>query len=172
MAKKKKKKKVKKKALIKKYKKRVRKTPRIKKFTKISRKKIKINIKKKIIKTKYNRKKNQFLVKFIKFQEDILQKFKFKINFSLDKKIQSFFDAIDEKIQAYKVIRIEEKAKIKLPEFTTLNMTAPLMGTIFAIFFLNEKLNILTYISLLTFQFFLVDLHSLPFVLLMLCFQV
>jgi len=39
--------------------------------------------------------------------------------------------------------------QIKLPEFTTLNMTAPLMGTIFAIFFLNEKLNVLTYISLL-----------------------
>ena len=37
---------------------------------------------------------------------------------------------------------------IKLPEFTTLNMTAPLMGTIFAIFFLNEKLNKLTYLSL------------------------
>ncbi len=38
--------------------------------------------------------------------------------------------------------------QIKLPEFTTLNMTAPLMGTIFAIFLLNEKLNLLTYISL------------------------
>jgi len=38
--------------------------------------------------------------------------------------------------------------QIKLPEFTTLNMTAPLMGTIFAIFLLNEKLNILTYLSL------------------------
>ena len=38
---------------------------------------------------------------------------------------------------------------IKLPEFTTLNMTAPLMGTIFAIFFLKEKLNKYTYLSLL-----------------------
>ena len=38
---------------------------------------------------------------------------------------------------------------IQLPEFTTLNMTAPLMGTIFAIFFLKEKLNKFTYISLL-----------------------
>ena len=60
------------------------------------------------------------MVKFIKFQEDLLQKFKFKINFSLDKKIQSFFDAIDEKIQAYKVIRTEEKAKIKLRELERL----------------------------------------------------
>ena len=120
MAKKKKKKKVKKKTLIKKYKKRVRKKTRIKKFPKISRKKIKIKITKKIIKKQYNRKKNQFLVKFIKFQEDLLQKFKFKINFSLDKKIQSFFDGIDEKIQAYKVIRIEERAKIKLRELERL----------------------------------------------------
>ena len=39
---------------------------------------------------------------------------------------------------------------IKLPEFTTLNMTAPLMATIFAIFFLKEKLNKFTYLSLLT----------------------
>ena len=39
--------------------------------------------------------------------------------------------------------------QIKLPEFTILNMTAPLMGTIFAILFLNEKLNFLTYASLL-----------------------
>ena len=31
-------------------------------------------------------------------------------------KIQNFFDSIDEKIQAYKVIRTEEKAKIKLRE--------------------------------------------------------
>ncbi len=38
---------------------------------------------------------------------------------------------------------------IKLPEFTTLNMTAPIMGTIFAIFFLKEKLNKFTYLSLL-----------------------
>ena len=38
---------------------------------------------------------------------------------------------------------------IKLPEFTTLNMTAPLMGTIFAIFLLKEKLNKFTYISLI-----------------------
>ena len=120
MAKKKKKKKVKKKTPIKKYKKRVKKKPQIKKFSKISRKKIKINIKKKIIKTKYNRKKNQFLVKFIKFQEDLLQKFKFKINFNLDQKIKSFFDAIDEKIQAYKIIRTEEKAKIKLRELERL----------------------------------------------------
>ena len=38
---------------------------------------------------------------------------------------------------------------IKLPEFTTLNMTAPLMASIFAIFILKEKLNLYTYSSLI-----------------------
>ena len=120
MAKKKKKKKVKKKALNKNNKKRARKTSPIKKSVTKRRKKIKIKIKQRSTKTQYSKKKNLFLIKFIKLQEDILQKFKFKINFSLDKKIKSFFDAIDEKIQAYKAIRIDEKAKIKLRELERL----------------------------------------------------
>ena len=37
---------------------------------------------------------------------------------------------------------------ITLPEFTTLNMAAPLFGAIYAIIFLNEKLNKYIYISL------------------------
>ncbi len=37
---------------------------------------------------------------------------------------------------------------ITLPEFTTLNMAAPLFGAIYAIVFLNEKLNKYIYISL------------------------
>ena len=38
---------------------------------------------------------------------------------------------------------------ISLPEFTTLNMSSPLIAAIFAYFFLKEKLNIFIYISLL-----------------------
>ncbi len=38
---------------------------------------------------------------------------------------------------------------IKLPEFTTLNMVSPLIASIFAIFFLKEKLNIYTFCSLI-----------------------
>ena len=112
MPKKKKKKKTKKKAQINKYKKRAKKKFIKKREKSKSRKRPKY----KPIKIQYNKKNNLFLIKFIKFQENLIQKFKFKINFSLDKKIQSFFDAIDEKIQAYKVIRTEEKAKIKLRE--------------------------------------------------------
>ncbi len=37
---------------------------------------------------------------------------------------------------------------IKLPEFTTLNMASPIIASILAIFFLNEKLNLYTFISL------------------------
>ena len=37
---------------------------------------------------------------------------------------------------------------ITLPEFTTLNMSAPLIGAIYAFIFLNEKLNKFNYISL------------------------
>ena len=110
MPKKKKKKKAKKKARINKNKKRA------KKIVKKRKRKSTLRFKSKTINIKFNKKKNLFLIKFIQFQENLIQKFKFKINFNLDKKIQNFFDSIDEKIQAYKVIRTEEKAKIKLRE--------------------------------------------------------
>ena len=110
MSKKKKKKKAKKKARINKNRRRPKKV-----YIK-RRQKAKPRVKHKTIKIKFNKKKNLFLIKFVQFQENLIQKFKFKINFNLDKKIQNFFDSIDEKIQAYKVIRTEEKAKIKLRE--------------------------------------------------------
>ena len=110
MPKKKKKKKPKKKARINKNKKRA------KKIVKKKNQKSRLRFKRKTINIKFNKKKNLFLIKFVQFQENLIQKFKFKINFNLDKKIQNFFDSIDEKIQAYKVIRTEEKAKIKLRE--------------------------------------------------------
>ncbi len=110
MPKKNKKKKAKRRALSKKNKKRVK-----RKIVK-KKKKAKLRIKLYPIKSKYNKKKNLFLIKLVQFQEDLFQKFKFRINFSLDKKIQGFFDAIDEKIQEYKIIIKEEKAKIKIRE--------------------------------------------------------
>ena len=112
--------KAKKRAPIKKYKTRAKKIFKTKKTKKKIKRQKKVKIKQKSIKVTYNKKKNLLLIKFIKFQEEFLQKFRFKLNFSLDKKIQSFFDAIDEKIQAYKAIRIEEKAKIKIKELERL----------------------------------------------------
>ena len=38
---------------------------------------------------------------------------------------------------------------ISLPEYTTLNMSSPMIAIVFAYFFLNEKLNIYIYLSLL-----------------------
>ncbi len=110
MPKKKKKKKAKKKAHINKNKKRA------KRIVKKRKQKYRLRFRQKKINIKLNKKKNLFLIKFVQFQENLIQKFKFKINFNLDKKIQNFFDSIDDKIQAYKVIRTEEKAKIKLRE--------------------------------------------------------
>ena len=51
-------------------------------------------------------------------------------------------------VQEIETFDIPQTEQIKLPEFTTLNMTAPIMATIFAIFFLNEKLNFYTYLCL------------------------
>ena len=71
MTKKKKRKKIKKKTLAKKNKKRVQKK-KIKK-----RKKTKSRIRQNSIKLKYNKKRNLFLIKFIKLQEDFLYLFPF-----------------------------------------------------------------------------------------------
>jgi hypothetical protein len=43
-------------------------------------------------------------------------KLNFKVNFSLEKHIQSFFDGIANKIFEYKVLRVEEKRKRKIEE--------------------------------------------------------
>ena len=49
---------------------------------------------------------------------------------------------------------------IKLPEFTTLNMASPLIASIFAIFFLNEKSNVYTLCSL-SLGFFIPEIPNL-----------
>ncbi len=63
------------------------------------------------------RKKNSFLLKIIRFQERLKTSFKFKININLDKTIQGFFQKIDDKIQEYKILKSEERKRIKLEEF-------------------------------------------------------
>ena len=64
------------------------------------------------------RKKDSFLLKIIRFQERLKTSFKFKININLDKTIQGFFQKIDDKIQEYKILKSEERKRIKLEEFT------------------------------------------------------
>jgi hypothetical protein len=82
---------------------------------------------KKIKKTKlgYIKKKNTFskikktqreslVLKLIKFQLSLKPQFNFKINLSLEKYIQGFFDKISEIISSYKTLKHDEKRRLKI----------------------------------------------------------
>ncbi len=102
-----------------KIKKRPNKTNRKKKIkkNKFKRKSIKIlrKTKNKIIaKTKYSSKST--ILKIVRLQDKLKPKFKFKINFSLEKTIQGFFQKIADKIEEYKNIKAEEKRRRQLAE--------------------------------------------------------
>ena len=91
---------------------------KIKKVPKIKRKKNK-KLKPKILKKKSNFitkkvKKESLALKLVKFQLSIKPQFNFKINFNLEKYIQSFFDKISETISDYKILKIDEKRRIKI----------------------------------------------------------
>ena len=91
---------------------------KIKKLPKIKRKKNK-KLKSKIFKKKTNFitkkvKKESLALKLVKFQLSIKPKFNFKINFNLEKYIQSFFDKISKTISDYKILKIDEKRRIKI----------------------------------------------------------
>ena len=96
----------------KKFKKKTKKVPKIK------RKKNK-KLRPKILKKKTNFitkkvKKESLALKLVKFQLYIKPQFNFKINFNLEKYIQSFFDKISETISDYKILKIDEKRRIKI----------------------------------------------------------
>ena len=96
----------------KKFKKKTKKVPKIKK------KKNK-KLRPKILKKKTNFitkkvKKESLALKLVKFQLSIKPQFNFKINFNLEKYIQSFFDKISETISDYKILKIDEKKRIKI----------------------------------------------------------
>ena len=96
----------------KKFKKKTKKTPKIKRK---KNKKLKSKIKKK--KTNFitkKVKKESLALKLVKFQLSIKPQFNFKINFNLEKYIQSFFDKISETISDYKILKIDEKRRIKI----------------------------------------------------------
>ena len=101
------KKKLSRKKVIKKRRKKLKRSKKKKNITKIP---INVNLLK--------RKKDSFLLKIIRFQERLKISFKFKININLDKTIQGFFQKIDDKIQEYKILKSEERKRIKLEEFT------------------------------------------------------
>tara|TARA_B100000900_G_scaffold286786_1_gene245889 strand:+ start:67 stop:1254 length:1188 start_codon:yes stop_codon:yes gene_type:complete len=100
---------------------------RVLKSKKLTRKKIKKNLKikkkeakkKKISKVRKIFKvskieKDSVVLKLIKFQLSLRPQFNFKLNFSLEKYIQGFFDKISETISNYKTLKYDEKRRLKL----------------------------------------------------------
>jgi len=85
-----------------------------KKKKKILKKKIK-NLRKSNVETKIKKTKNESLIlKLVKLQLSLKPQFNFKINFNLEKYIQNFFDKISETISSYKILKNDEKRKLKL----------------------------------------------------------
>ena len=110
-------KKIKKKKIFKSFKK-IKKIP--KKRKRIIKKKRKKFKKKKIIFKKNpvlslkKKQKESLILKLVKLQLSIKPQFNFRINFSLEKYIQRFFDKISETIINYKTLKNEEKKRLKI----------------------------------------------------------
>ena len=89
-----------------------------KKQKKTTKKKLKKRSKKsKIIKASSitkNAKKDSLALKLVKLQLSLKPEFNFKINFSFEKYIQGFFDKISETITNYKILKQDEKRRLKL----------------------------------------------------------
>ena len=62
------------------------------------------------------KKKENLVVKIIQLQNFLKPNFKIKINFSLEKYVQGFFDKIENIILNYKILKIEDKRNKKLKE--------------------------------------------------------
>ena len=67
----------------------------------------------KVLKTK-NLNKENFILKIINFQNSLKPEINFKINFGIEKLIQSFFDKIANTIGQYKALKKDETRRIKL----------------------------------------------------------
>ena len=80
--------------------------------SKIKSRKIKKNKKK--IQNKRVSKKQNFILKIINFQNSLKPELSLKINFSLEKYIQAFFDKIASTIQEYKETKKDEARRLKL----------------------------------------------------------
>ena len=84
-----------------------------------SRKKIKsigikrLKIKKKILTTS-KIKKDSIALKLVRLQLSLRPQFNLNLNFNLEKYIQSFFDKISETISNYKILKFDEKRRLRL----------------------------------------------------------
>ena len=85
------------------------------KKTKRKKKIASVRIKKKLLnKTIKKNPKESLILKLVKFQLSFKPQFNLKINFSLEKYIQGFFDKISDTISNYKVLKVEEKRRLRL----------------------------------------------------------
>ncbi len=100
----------------KKYKKTLKKVNKVSKFRSRRFKKRKLrNFKKNKQLIKVNKVQNKgFVYKLVKIQLSLKSKFNLKLNFSLEKYIQGFFDKISETISSYKILKADEKKRIKI----------------------------------------------------------
>ena len=110
-------KKIKKKKIFKSFKK-IKKIPKKRKRL-IKKKRKKFKKKKTIIKktpvlSLKKKQKESLILKLVKLQLSIKPQFNFRINFSLEKYIQRFFDKISETIINYKTLKNEEKKRLKI----------------------------------------------------------
>ena len=85
------------------------------KIPKKKRKRVFLNNKKKNIIPKFEKtQKTSFVLRLIKFQLSLRPQFNLKINFNVEKYIQRFFDKISETISNYKILKDNEKRRLKL----------------------------------------------------------
>jgi len=75
---------------------------------------VKKSFRKKSVKKILIPKKESLALKIVKLQHSLKPEFKIKINFSLEKYIQAFFDKIASTILEYRILKIDEKRKRQL----------------------------------------------------------
>ncbi len=89
------------------------------KFLKNKKTKIRKNKKKKFNKLKDNfnsvkSQNNSLVLKLVRLQLSLKPQFNFKINLNLERYIQGFFDKISETISSYKILKHDEKRRLRL----------------------------------------------------------
>ena len=101
--------------VFKKFKKNSRKLRKSIKLKNIRKKKSRvIRVKRHNLKKVKENKKDSLVLKLVRFQMSMKPEFSFKFSFSLEKYIQGFFDKVSETISSYKILKAEEKRRIKL----------------------------------------------------------
>tara|TARA_B100000900_G_scaffold61931_1_gene47399 strand:+ start:60 stop:1256 length:1197 start_codon:yes stop_codon:yes gene_type:complete len=86
-----------------------------KKIKRFKKKSQSVPVNRKIFKSKIKKvKKESLALKLVKLQLSLKPQFNFKINFSLEKHIQGFFDKISNTISEYKILKADEKRRQKL----------------------------------------------------------